>query len=158
MKKVKKYHLYKKKVKNIKIDFIINSDVGYQIKPKNKISYDGITVSCMHIIDLDLIKVMLKKKIKKKLDSYLQFLITLLEEEDSDPGHLMFALNDLERYRRTVINNYKKYLEKKYLKILMDKFDLLEQEFRSKIKFEVKDMFLEQMELDLEESKKSRRR
>jgi len=40
----------------------------------------------------------------------------------------------------------------------MDKFDLLEQEFRSKIKFEVKDMFLEQMELDLEESKKSRRR
>ena len=157
MKKIKKYRLYKKDIKEVKI--ILNSNMdGYHIKPRNKIEYDGITVNSMLIISLDLIKILIKKKIKKKLDLYLQFLISVLDEEDTDPGHLMFALNDLDRYRRMVINNYQKYLEKKYLKILTNKFDLLEQELRSKIKYEVKDMFIEQMELDLDEPKKSRKR
>lgn len=158
MKRIKIYRLYKKEIKKINVKFDCNDIDGYHIKPKNKIEYDGITVNSMLIVSLDLIKVLIKKKIKKKLDIYLQFLISVLDEEDTDPGHLMFALNDLDRYRRTVINNYQKYLEKKYVKILMDKFDLLEQELRSKIKYEVKDMFLEQMELELEEPKKSRKR
>lgn len=158
MKKIKKYRLckngnckYKVKVVNYSID-------GYHIKPKNKIEYDGITVNSMIILDLDLIKVLLKKKIKKKLDIYLKFLISVLDEEDTDPGHLMFALNDLDRYRRLIINNYQRYLEDKYVKILNDKMDLLEQELRSKIKYEVKDMFKEQIEFELEEPKKGKSR
>lgn len=158
MKKNKRYYLSKKKMNKIIVNLNSLNIYGYHIKPKNKIVYSGITVNSMIVINLDLIKILLKKKIKKKLDLYLQFLITVLDEEDTDPGHLMFALNDLERYRRIVLNNYKKYLEDKYIKILIDKFDLLEQELRSKIKYDVKDMFIEQMELDFDEQKKSRRR
>ena len=96
------------------------------------------------------------KKIKKKLDMYLQFLITVLEEDDTDGGHLMFALNDLERYRRLVINNYKKYLEEKYIKLLMNKMDLIEQELKSKIKVDINNFNLG--EIELEEPKKGRNR
>ena len=158
MKKTKKYFLIKKHnmIKNVKLNS--SNKKGYHIKPKNGIKYDGITVNSMVILNYDLIERLLKKKIKKKLDVYLQFLISVLDEEDTDPGHLMFALNDLDRYRHIVINNYRMYLEKKYMKILMDKMDLIEQELRTKINYEVKDIFSEQMELDLEDSKKERKK
>lgn len=156
MKKIKKYHLYKKKTKERKVELNTNKEIGYTIKPKNQMKYEGIVVNSMTIIDDYLIKTLLKKKIKKKLDMYLQFLITVLEEDDTDGGHLMFALNDLERYRRLVINNYKKYLEEKYIKLLMNKMDLIEQELKSKIKVDINNFNLG--EIELEEPKKGRNR
>lgn len=156
MKKIKKYHLYKKKTKERKVELNTKKEIGYTIKPKNQMKYEGIVVNSMTIIDDYLIKTLLKKKIKKKLDMYLQFLITVLEEDDTDGGHLMFALNDLERYRRLVINNYKKYLEEKYIKLLMNKMDLIEQELKSKIKIDINNFNFG--ELELEEPKKGRNR
>jgi hypothetical protein len=120
--------------------------------------YDGIVVKSMTILNYSMIERILKKKIKKKLDSYLQFLISVLDEEDTDPGHLMFALNDLERYRRTIMNNYRIYLDKKYFKILMNKMDLIDQELRSKIKVDLNQLFTEQMEMDLEVPEKGKSR
>ncbi len=156
MKKIKKYHLYKRKTKERKVELNTNKEIGYTIKPKNQMKYEGIVVNSMTIIDDYLIKTLLKKKIKKKLDMYLQFLITVLEEDDTDGGHLMFALNDLERYRRLVINNYKKYLEEKYIKLLMNKMDLIEQELKAKIKVDINNFNLG--EIEQEEPKKSRNR
>lgn len=156
MKKIKKYHLYKRKTKERKVELNTNKEIGYTIKPKNQMKYEGIVVNSMTIIDDYLIKTLLKKKTKKKLDMYLQFLITVLEEDDTDGGHLMFALNDLERYRRLVINNYKKYLEEKYIKLLMNKMDLIEQELKSKIKVDINNFNLG--EIELEEPKKGRNR
>lgn len=156
MKKTKKYHLYKRKTKERKVELNSKNENGYTITPKNTMKYEGIKVNSMTIIDNYLIQTLLKKKIKKKLDMYLQFLITVLDEDDTDSGHLMFALNDLERYRRIVINNYNKYLEQKYIKILMNKMDLLEQELKSKIKTEIKNFTLE--ENIIEEPKIGRKR
>lgn len=156
MKKIKKYHLYKRRTKERKVELNTKKEMGYTIKPKNQMKYEGIIVNSMTIIDDYLIKTLLKKKIKKKLDMYLQFLITVLEDDDTDGGHLMFALNDLERYRRQVINNYKKYLEEKYIKLLMNKMDLIEQELKAKIKVDINNFNLG--EIELEEPKKGRNR
>ena len=156
MKKIKKYHLFKRRTKERKVELNLKKDIGYTIKPKNTMKYEGIVVNSMTIIDSYLIQTLLKKKIKKKLDMYLQFLITVLEEDDTDGGHLMFALNDLERYRRTIINTYKKYLEDKYIKLLLNKMDLIEQELKSKIKIDINNFNLG--EIEAEEVKKSRNR
>lgn len=156
--KKNKYVLYERKIKKIKVALNSISFEGYKIKPRNKMVYDGIVVKSMVIINNELIEKLLRKKIKKKLDSYLQFLISVLDEDDTDSGHLMFALNDLERYRRTIMNNYRVYLDKKYLKILINKMDLIDQELRSKIKIDLNEMFLGQMEMELDEPKRSRRR
>lgn len=149
-----KYRLYRK---------FINGSVrgkldGYKFKPRNKVNSGALTVSSITITNRALIQDILKKKIKKKLDLYLQFLISVLDDEDSDPGHLMFALNDLERYKTTIKNNYRKYLDSKYNKLLMNKIELLEQELRSKIKIDIKDFVSEQIQIDFEEPIKGRKR
>lgn len=156
MKKTKKYHLYKRKTKERKVELNSTKEIGYNIKPKNTMKYEGIVVNSMTILNNELIQTIIKKKIKKKLDMYLQFLITVLDEDDTDGGHLMFALNDLERYRRIVINNYRKYLEEKYIKLLMNKMDLIEQELKSKIKIDISNFNFEEKEI--EEPKKGRNR
>lgn len=156
--KKSRYCLDKKKIKKMTIEMKSDSFNGYHIKPRNKKEYDGIVVKSMTIVNYNLVQSLLKKKIKKKLDGYLNFLITVIDEDDTDSGHLMFALNDLERYRRLVMNNYRTYLEKKYLKILMDKMDLIEQELRSKIKIDLEQLFAEQMEMQFDEPKKGRKR
>jgi len=156
MKKTKKYHLYKRKTKERKVELNSIKEIGYTIKPKNTMKYEGIVVNSMTILNNELIQTIIKKKIKKKLDMYLQFLITVLDEDDTDGGHLMFALNDLERYRRIVINNYRKYLEEKYIKLLMNKMDLIEQELKSKIKIDINKFNFGEMEI--EEPKKGRNR
>lgn len=159
MKKTKKYHLYKRKLnkKELELNTIVHN--GYIIKPRNTMKY-GIVVNSMTIMNNELIQILLKKKIKKKLDMYLQFLISVLDEEDTDPGHLMFALNDLDRYRHLIMNNYKVYLEKKYLKILMNKMDLIEQELKSKIKTDIQNLSFDSLEEKeiIEEQKKGRSR
>ena len=114
MKKCNRYHLYRRKLRKFVVSFNSLNLEGYKVKPKNGINYDGIVVNSMTIVNNDLVAILLKKKIKKKLDAYLQFLITVLDEDDTDGGHLMFALNDLDRYRHTIMNNYRVYLDKKY--------------------------------------------
>ena len=156
--KKNRYYLTEEGIKKVSIKLNSNSIEGYHIKPRNKKEYDGIVVKSMTIVNYELVQSLLKKKIKKKLDGYLNFLITVIDEDDTDSGHLMFALNDLERYRRTIMNNYRVYLDKKYLKILMDKMELIEQELRSKIKIDLNELFAEQMEMQFEEPKKGRKR
>ena len=58
---------------------------GFKFIPKNKVKYDGIVVNQMILINPSFIETVLKKKIKRKLDSYLQYIVhilDILEEEE----------------------------------------------------------------------------
>lgn len=106
---------------------------GFGFSPKNNIKYDGIVVNKMVIIKPSMIEKILRKKIKRKLDLYLKLIIKFIESEDSDTGGaLREALNDLTRYKNIIQYKYKKYLDEKYLKILLKKIALLEYELNSK--------------------------
>lgn len=108
---------------------------GFKFIPKNKVKYDGIVVNQMILINPSFIETVLKKKIKRKLDSYLQYIVhilDILEEEEDDGSLIEIALNDLDRYRRTIINNYREFLEARYVKFLLKKIALLERELRMK--------------------------
>lgn len=133
MKESSRYILCKKKQEQELI--YLNYDVksGFKFKPKNKVDYNGVKVNEMVVINPSFIEKVLKRKIKRKLDSYLHFLIMLLDNEDTDPTNLRHALNDLEKYRRTVINKYRNYLDKKYIDLLLKKMDVLERELKTKI-------------------------
>lgn len=133
MKESSRYILCKKKQEQELI--YLNYDIkgGFKFKPKNKVEYSGVKVNEMVVINPSFIEKVLKRKIKKKLDSYLHFLIMLLDNEDTDPTNLRHALNDLEKYRRTVINKYRNYLDKKYIDLLLKKMDVLERELKTKV-------------------------
>ena len=107
---------------------------GFGFSPQNNVKYDGIIVNKMVIIKPSMIEKVLRKKIKRKLDLYLKLIIKFIESDDSCDGtSLREALNDLTRYKSIIKNKYQKYLDEKYLKILLKKITLLEYELSSKI-------------------------
>ena len=84
-------------------------------------------------------------------------MISLLEEDEEtgSSSHLGAALNEISRYRSIIINNYRAYLDDKYLELLMQKFALLEHELKVK-QFEVsKREYLKNMETE-EKTRKTR--
>ena len=88
----------------------------------------------MVIIKPSMIEKVLKRKIKKKLDLYLKLIIKFIESEDSESGDsIREALNDLTRYKSIIKNKYLKYLDEKYLKLLIKKIAILEYELNNKL-------------------------
>jgi hypothetical protein len=107
---------------------------GFNFSPKNSMKYDGIVVNKMVIIKPSMIEKVLKKKIKKKLDLYLKLIIKFIESENGDNGEsIREALNDLTRYKNIIAYKYRKYLDEKYLKLLIKKIAVLEYELNSKL-------------------------
>lgn len=110
------------------------SNDGFKFKPKNHISYSGVTVSKMVMINPSFIEKVLKRKIEKRLELYLRFIVSILNsDDDTDPTDLRAALNDLTRYKTIVKNKYLDYLDQKYALLLMKKMELLENELKSRI-------------------------
>ena len=106
---------------------------GFKLKPKKDLKYDGVKVEKMVLINPTFIEQVIKKKVKHKLDMYLQYLITVLDDDDTDPTDLRQALNDLTRYKKTIANNYRIYLDEKYIALLMKKVALIEHELQMKL-------------------------
>lgn len=106
---------------------------GFKLKPKKDLKYDGVKVEKMVLINPTFIEQVIKKKVKHKLDMYLQYLITVLDDDDTDPTDLRQALNDLIRYKKTIANNYRIYLDEKYIALLMKKVALIEHELQMKL-------------------------
>lgn len=129
---------------------------GFKITPKNQVKYDGIMVNQMILINPSFIETVLKKKIKRKLDQYLQYMIQVIamieNGEDEDGSLIEMVLNDLDRYRRTIINRYREYLDKKYIDLIMEKISLLERELRKKT------VYLEPLQEEIEKTSGRRSR
>ena len=116
---------------------------GFNFSPKNKVVHDGIVVNKMVIIKPSMIEKILKRKIKRKLDLYLKLIIKFIESDDSSSGDtLREALNDLTRYKNIIAYKYRKYLDEKYLKLLLKKISILEYELNSKLLY--KDLVYEE--------------
>jgi len=107
---------------------------GFKFNPKNQVEYDGIMVNEMVIINPSFIENILKRKTKYKLDLYLKFIISLLDEDNNTSSDdLREALNGLVRYKSIVENKYSRYLDERYMNVLIKKIGLLEQELKNKI-------------------------
>ena len=107
---------------------------GFGFQPRNNVQYDGIIVNKMIIIKPSMIEKVLRKKIKRKLDLYLKLIIKFIENDDGSSGDTFReALNDLSRYKNIIEYKYRKYLDEKYLKLLIKKIALLEYELNSKL-------------------------
>ncbi len=121
---------------------------GFQVTPKNQVKYDGVQVNHMTVIKPAFIEKVLKRKIKRRLDLYLQYIIRLLDDTENHSGGndgIRIALNDLDRYKSIIRNKYRMYLDEKYIELLLKKIVLLERELK------IKNYYYEQ---ELEESDK----
>ena len=134
MRKLSKYKLVKRKRIKYKRMFKIKirKTTGFRIKPKNSFVYDGIEVNQLIILKKRFIANLLKKKIKRKLDIYLDLIIDDTES-DTDASSYKEHLDELSRFKDIIKYKYKKYLDKKYINLLIKKIELLENELKEKI-------------------------
>lgn len=105
---------------------------GYKVKPKEYLPYEGIAVNKMILIKPSLVEKVLKRKIKIKLDKYMQYVISLIDDEDDGEDNFIEALNELSRYKEMIRGTYAKFLDEKYIKLLLKKIALLEEEIKRK--------------------------
>ncbi len=142
----KTYTIVKEQVNGDKVYIDYTKINGYKFKPKNK-SNSKIKINSLVIIKPSFTTKVLKKKVKKKLDFYLKYMISLIDNEtDSTPGDLNEVLGELKRYRAIVEYKYSKYLEKKYIELLLKKIDILEHELKMKIIIIQEEMMYEKQE------------
>lgn len=114
---------------------------GFRVTPKNKLKYNGVKVNSLIIVKPSFIEKVLKKKVKRKLDYYLQYIISLMDDDETGTTDLRFALNDLERYKSIVEYKYRKYLNQKYINLLLKKISILENEIKMKIIYNQEEVF-----------------
>ena len=133
----KRYVIQKEEKGAEKIKFSRKKMEGFRVTPHNRVSHPGITVNSMLLIKPSLIEKLLKKKNQRKLDYYLQYIISLMDNSEGrdDDSAFRIALNDLTRYREMVEYKYRKFLDDKYINLLLKKIDLLEHEIKSKMIF-----------------------
>ena len=94
--------------------------------------YEGVEVSRLVLIEPVLIENVLKRKIKHKLDTYLAYLFSVIDDDD-DPENLDLVIDDVTRYKNIIINKYAKFLDKKYIKQLLKKVGAVELELKNKL-------------------------
>ncbi len=121
------------KINKISSCYLKQNIDGFRIKPQNNIKY-GVEVGHMNLVDPDLIENVLRRKITKKLNAYLKYLMSILDDDDSDPEDLSLVINDLNRYKTILMNRYSNFLDPYYIKMLLSKVNFIESELKHKIK------------------------
>ena len=104
---------------------------GFNMTSKNKNIKlrDAINVNKMVIINPSFIEKLINKKINIKIMKLIDLLSNIYESDDDDPaGTLMMALNEVEKFKREMINRYVEYMNKEQLKLLDKKIKILEHE------------------------------
>ncbi len=115
---------------NLKSYVDMNFISGYEFYPKNNIRYSQIAIKRVVIFNRDFIRAILKKKVQKRLDYYVESLILTIEEEDDEAAEK--ALNDMERFRSLLNNKYYKFLENSYYELLAKKLSNLHRKMEEK--------------------------
>jgi len=127
----KKYFVSKSNYNNEVIYVDYEKLKGYRFSPKDNLNYDGIKVNEMMIIKPSLIEKIIKRKIKNRLELYMNFILEQMDSEDEESSRI--ALDDLSRYRYLVKNKYSFYLDEKYLNLLDKKFNFIEKQLNENI-------------------------
>ena len=107
---------------------------GLEIHPKNQLHYD-VEVNSMLVVNQKYIEKLLRKKTKRKLDYCLRYIVALMESDEEDPNNAQLVLDDLAHYRSIIEYKYRKFLDEKYVNLLLQKIDMLEHEIKVKLAY-----------------------
>lgn len=125
-------YFVKKDKKSSEVIFVdYNQEEGYKINPKTK-KDDEIKVNKIVFVSPTLSEKLIRKKIEKKINYFLNIL-KLIEEEDSDPSFMENTLMEAEKLRVMIINNYVKYLGHTYHSLTLKKIQIIINELKIKI-------------------------
>ena len=123
------YLIVKEKDKREITYFEYNNFTGFNMTSKNKNIKlkDAINVNKMIIINPSFVEKLVNKKINTRMKKLIDILASIYENpDDEDPaGSLMMALNEVERFKREMINKYMEYMTKEQQRLLEKKIQIL---------------------------------
>lgn len=125
------YLIVKEKEKKEVTYFEYDKLKGFSMTSKNKNIKlkDAINVNKMIIINPSFIEKLVTKKINLKIKKLIDLIANIYESDDEDPGGaLMMALNEVEKFKREILNKYLNYMSQEQLKLLEKKIKILERE------------------------------
>lgn len=127
---------------------------GFNMTSKNKNIKlkDAINVNKMVIINPSMVEKLIDKKINIRMKKLINLILNIYDSDDDPGSAMMQALNEIEKFKREMINKYLNYMNKKQLGILEDKIRMLESEVTKRF-YVINENSLEEEEY---ETKKSR--
>ena len=128
-----KYVIDKEKYSKKLINYNVKVD-GLDVNPVNNVENQTIKVGEITIVDNDLQEAYIKKRINRKTDKIIRFMLRILNDEDTTEDDSGMALDELNRLKGIINNKYKKYLEESDYKSMLTKLILIEEEFKKSYK------------------------
>ena len=107
---------------------------GFNMTSKNKNIKlkDAINVNKMVIVNPSMVEKLIDKKINIRMRKLVNLILNIYESDDDPGSSMMQALNEIEKFKREMINKYLNYMNKKQLSNLEDKIRMLESEVTKK--------------------------
>ena len=104
--------------------------VGLNVTPKNNIKDLTIKADKIILIDPDLCESYIRKRINKKIERVIKFMIKILNDDGTTDDDTGLVLDELNKLKGIIINKYKEYMLESEYKALLTKLILIEEEFK----------------------------
>ena len=104
--------------------------VGLSVTPKNNVKDLTIKADKIILIDHNLCETYIRRRINKKIDKVIKFMIKILNDEDTTDGDAGLVLDEVNKLKGIIINKYKEYMLESEYKTLLTKLILIEEEFK----------------------------
>lgn len=104
--------------------------VGLSVTPKNNVKDLTIKADKIILIDPNLCETYIRRRINKKIDKVIKFMIKILNDEDTTDGDTGLVLDEVNKLKGIIINKYKEYMLESEYKTLLTKLILIEEEFK----------------------------
>ena len=104
--------------------------VGLNVNPKNEVPDLNIKAKKVVLIDNDLTEEYIRKRIDRKLDKIIKFMLRILNDEETGEDDTGMVLDEINRLKGIVINKYRHYMIDSEYKAMLTKLILIEEEFK----------------------------
>lgn len=134
MKNKDSYKLEKKNLKKQKIKFCSNKTIGFELIKDKKKKINGIIITNIRLFKRSFIDYSVNKKIQRKIKKLLELIASVFETDDDPGSQMLMVLNEVERFKRIILNEYALFMTKNQMFLLQKKIELIENEIKFKIK------------------------
>ena len=104
--------------------------VGLNVNPKNEVPGLNIKAKKVILIDEGLAEEYIKKRVNRKIDKIIKFMLRILNDEGTTEDDTGMVLDEINRLKGIVLNKYRKYMLESEYKSLLTKLILIEEEFK----------------------------
>ena len=119
-----------KKYNDKKLTYYNVNMTGLEVSPINEVPNQQIKVGKVLLVDSTLQDSFIKKRINKKLNKIINFMLRILNDDESDEEDTGMVLDEINRLKGILINKYRHYMKDSEYKAMLTKLILIEEEFK----------------------------